>query len=55
MLSIEKCRKVLEKNGLKYSDNQIKKIRLALYQIAEVEYEKYKSQQNSNTLRKSIN
>lgn len=34
MISIEQCRKKLEKYGKKYSDEQILEIRDTLYQIA---------------------
>lgn len=37
MLSIQECRKTLEKNGKKYTDEQIATIRDKLYLIADVQ------------------
>ena len=41
MLSIEKCKEILEKNGIKYTIEQVKKIRQILCVFAEIEYLKY--------------
>jgi len=39
MLSIEKCNKILNKNRQNYTQEQVKKIREKLYQLAEIIYE----------------
>ena len=41
MLSLEKCKELLNRDGKSYSDEQILKIRTFLYQLAEIEYEEY--------------
>jgi hypothetical protein len=40
-LSIEHCKKVLNKNGETYSDEHVKKIRDFLYFFAELEHEEF--------------
>lgn len=40
-VSIEKCRKILEKHGYNYTDKEIEKIRDFLYILGEIEYEHY--------------
>lgn len=42
MLSVEACKKILNSNGNKYSDNEVKQIREYLYFLAELQEEKYK-------------
>lgn len=37
-LSIYKCRKILNKNGRKYTDEQVKQIRDFLYILGEIDY-----------------
>jgi hypothetical protein len=37
MLSLTKCKKTLNKNGIKYTDEEIEKIRLFLYNLAEIQ------------------
>ena len=39
MLSIEKCKKVLNKKGEKYTTEQTKEIRKILYVISEIIYD----------------
>ncbi len=41
MLSLERIRKLLNKNGKCYSDEQLEKIRIFFGQLAEIEYEEY--------------
>jgi hypothetical protein len=36
MLSITECKKILNKNGIIYNDDEVEKIREALYKIAEI-------------------
>jgi hypothetical protein len=36
MLSITKCKKILNKNGIEYTDNEIKILRQVLYTIADI-------------------
>lgn len=57
MLSLEACKKNLEKDGVKYTDEEIKKIRLLLYKLGELDYRLYNAAKNkengkSNSLRK---
>lgn len=47
MLSIEHCRKRLEKYGKKYSDEQIKEIRDTLYKFAECQINDNNARENS--------
>jgi len=44
MLSIEKSKEILNRNsaGLKYTDEDVKKIRDVIYQIANLDYECFK-------------
>lgn len=44
MVSIEKCKAELKNSNRKYSDEEIKKIRDLLYQIATIEYDKFKEE-----------
>ncbi|MBK9958747.1 MAG: hypothetical protein IPP11_09170 [Chitinophagaceae bacterium] len=60
MLSLEACKKFLGKDGVKYTDDEIKKIRHLLYKLGELDYQLYKAQKNkgdanSNHLHKGIN
>lgn len=48
MLSIEECKKVLEKNGEKYTDNEIKAIRDFLYKMAKIVDEAYIAKKINN-------
>lgn len=50
MVSIEKCKAELKNSNRIYSDEEIKKIRDLLYQIATIEYDKFKAE----SIRKSI-
>lgn len=38
MLSIEECRKTLNKDGITYTDEEVKEIREFLYMLAEIDY-----------------
>jgi len=42
MLGIEQCKKILNNNGKKYSEEEIKKIRELLYKLAAIEYGNFK-------------
>lgn len=42
MLSIEACKKILNTNGKKYNDNEVKQIRDYLSFLAEIQEEKNK-------------
>jgi len=59
MLSIEKCKKILNKKEKKYTDEQIKKLRNFLYILAEIDYNNFKEnliyEQKSNNLHKGFN
>lgn len=41
MLSIEKCKRMLNKNGYNYTGDEAKKVRDFLHFIVEMEYEYY--------------
>jgi len=43
MLSLEQCKKILNKNGRKYNEEEIKKIRAILYKLAGIEYDNFKN------------
>lgn len=45
MLSLEDCRRILEKNGSHYSDEEVLKIRTLLYVVAELDKELYMQMQ----------
>jgi hypothetical protein len=55
MISIEKCKKILNANGKSYTDEEVFKIREFLYQLAEIDYLQYQeikkldSNQNINS------
>ena len=40
MLSITECKKILNKNGIIYKDDDVEKLREALYKIAEIVHSK---------------
>ena len=42
MISVEKCKKILEKRGSCYNIDEVKKIRDLLYQLANLDYQFYK-------------
>ncbi|HEX7847102.1 MAG TPA: hypothetical protein VF476_14980, partial [Chitinophagaceae bacterium] len=54
MISIEKCKKVLEKNGKKYTAEEIQRIRELLYKLATIEYQEYKGKPEKNNQLKSV-
>lgn len=45
-LSLSGCRKILEQNGEKYSDEQILKIKKMLYNVGHLDYELYVKMKN---------
>ena len=59
MLSIDECKKILNKTERKYTTEQIKEIRLTLYKLADIVYtENYiqneqLNREKSNSLQKS--
>ena len=48
MLSLEKCKKILNKNGKKYTDDQVEKIREFLYTMAMIEYRRYEKKKQQD-------
>ncbi len=46
MLSLEQCKKLLINNGKIYSDEQIKQLRLILYQLGELDYKLFNESKN---------
>ena len=59
MLSIDECKKILNKTEQKYTTEQIKEIRLTLYKLADIVYTERNNQneklnrKKSNSLQKS--
>lgn len=51
MLSIEKCKKLLQEKGTKYTDEQVKEIRDLLYKLGRIDFSHY--QQNKLKYEKS--
>ena len=51
MLSIDECKKILNKTEQKYTTEQIKEIRLILYKLADIVYTE-KNNQNEQLNRK---
>jgi len=39
MLSLTKCKNILNKNGIKYTDEEIEVLRELLYSIAQIQFE----------------
>ena len=54
MLSIDECKKILNKTEQKYTTEQIKEIRLILYKLADIVYTE-KNNQNEQLNRKKSN
>ena len=54
MLSIDKCKKILNKTEQKYTTEQIKEIRLILYKLAKIVYTENHIQ-NEQFIRKKSN
>ena len=48
MLSIEKCKQILTKNGASYTDEEVKRIRELLYRVGQLDYQLFKEQQKKN-------
>lgn len=56
MLSINDCRKILNKKGLKITKEQTKQIRDFLYSVGEIDYQiQKKTNATGNNLHKSFN
>jgi len=56
-LSLERCKKVLNQDGLNYTDEEVKKIREFIYILAEIDYRlfKRKQEEKSNQIQKEKN
>jgi len=56
MITIEKCKHILNKVERKYTDDEIKKIREFLYKISIIEYDKFQadSTEDSGNIHESI-
>jgi hypothetical protein len=46
MLSIEKSKELLNRDGLNYTDEEVKKIREFIYILAEIDYQLFKRKQD---------
>jgi hypothetical protein len=57
MLSHEKCKKILSKYGVKYTDEEVKKIREFLYKLGEIGFSEFKRKHKneSNHLYQGVN
>jgi len=59
MLSLDECNKILNKKEKKYTNEEVKEIRLTLYKLADIVYTEKNNQneqlkrQESNSLQKS--
>ena len=42
-LSIDKCKCILNKNGNRFNDQEVKEIRDFLYRLAEIDFQNYKA------------
>ena len=45
MLTIDDCKKILNRNGKKYSDSEIEQIRGFLWEIAQIEVKNFEKQE----------
>ena len=45
MISTEKCKKILNRNGNKFSDNEIEQIRDFLWELAQIEVKNLEKQE----------
>ncbi|MEO7138795.1 MAG: hypothetical protein ABIY51_00910 [Ferruginibacter sp.] len=60
MINLEECKKLLQKNGSTYTDEQVKQTRQLIYKMANLDYQLFVTQKanedaNSNHLHKSVN
>lgn len=60
MLNLEVCKKILQKNGATYTDEQVKQIRQLLYKLGNLDYQLFTDLKklkdgNSNHIHKGIN
>lgn len=58
MLSIAKCTEILNRNGSKYTKEEVELIRNLLYTLGQIDYQHFQTIQHGKegrTLRKSIN
>ena len=39
MLSLTECKKILNKNGIEYTDEEVETLRVVLYAIAEIQFQ----------------
>ncbi len=53
MLSIDECKKILNKTEQKYTTEQIKEIRLTLYKLADIVYTERNNQNEKLNRKKS--
>jgi hypothetical protein len=54
MLSIERSKAILNKGDRKYSDEEVKRLRDLLYQLAELEYEIFANSNNTPVKPKAL-
>ena len=54
MLSLDECNKILNKKEKKYTNEEVKEIRLTLYKLADIVYTE-KNNQNEQLKRKKSN
>ena len=54
MLSLDECNKILNKKEKKYTNEEVKEIRLTLYKLADIVYTE-KNNQNEQLKRQEIN
>ena len=57
-LSVQYCKKILNRNGNSYTDEQVKRIRDFLYFVAQMDYDNYKAKTNGkegNLIHQGVN
>lgn len=47
MLNLEVCKKLLQQNGQKYTDDDVKRIRQLIYKLGELDYELFTAQKKT--------
>ena len=51
MLSLETCKKILQETGKKYTDVEVKQIRILLYKLGNLDYQLFTSNKLNNDKR----
>lgn len=54
MLSNTKCKKILNKNGIHYTDKEVTILKETLYKLAEIMWEDYRTQAKLSVLKQIL-